>query len=166
MLFTGKNPIILYPFPEILINLSRLRYFPKPVRSPFLVCFILRCRQLPHTDSFHPSACSTAKDSAYRKFHGCDTALLCLTENWKRELDNQKIVGLVSMDLSKAFDMLPHELIMNKLRQFADEDTCRLLESYLTGRRQRVKLGGEHSSWQPITKGIPRRAPTVQHLHE
>ena len=38
MLFTGKNPIILYPFPEILINLSRLRYFPKPVRSPFLVC--------------------------------------------------------------------------------------------------------------------------------
>ena len=62
---------------------------------------------------------------AYRKFHGCDSALLCLTENWKRELDNQKIVGLVSMDLSKAFDMLPHELIMNKLRQFADEDTCR-----------------------------------------
>jgi len=38
MLFTGKNPIILYPFPEALINLSRLRYFPKPVRSPFLVC--------------------------------------------------------------------------------------------------------------------------------
>ena len=60
------------------------------------------------------------------------------------------------MDLSKAFDMLPHELIMNKLRQFADEDTCRLFESYLTGRRQRVKLGGEHSSWQPITKGIPQ----------
>ena len=60
------------------------------------------------------------------------------------------------MDLSKAFDMLPHELIMNKLRQFADKDTCRLLESYLTGRRQRVKLGGEHSSWQPVTKGIPQ----------
>ena len=93
---------------------------------------------------------------AYTKFHGCDTALLCLTKNWKRELDNQKIVGLVSMDLSNAFDMLPHELIMNKLHQFADEDTCRLLESYLTGRRQRVKLGGEHSSWQPITKGIPQ----------
>ena len=48
----------------------------------------------------------------------------------------------------------------NKLRQFADEDTCRLLESYLTGRRQRVKLGGEHSSW------VYFRAPTVQHLHE
>ena len=79
-----------------------------------------------------------------------------MTENWKRELDNQKIVGLVSMDLLKAFDMLPHELIMNKLRQFADEHTCRLFESYLTGRRQRVKLGGEHSSWQPITKGIPQ----------
>ena len=52
--------------------------------------------------------------------------------------------------------MLPHELIKNKLRQFADEDICRLLESYLTGRRQRAKLGGEHSSWQPITKQIPQ----------
>ena len=64
MLFTGKNPIILYPFPETLINLSRLRYFAKPVRSPFLVCYILRCQNLPNTDSFHLSACSTAKDSA------------------------------------------------------------------------------------------------------
>ena len=40
---------------------------------------------------------------AYRKYHGCDTALLSLTEQWKKEIDHNKTIGLVSMDLSKAF---------------------------------------------------------------
>ena len=38
---------------------------------------------------------------AYRKYHGCDTALLSLTEKWKKELDNHKTIGLISMDLVK-----------------------------------------------------------------
>ena len=49
---------------------------------------------------------------AYKKHHGCDTALLSLKEEWRKELDDRKIIGLVSMDLSKAFDSLPHDLIL------------------------------------------------------
>ena len=65
---------------------------------------------------------------AYRKGHGCDTALLSLTEQWRKELDNRKIVGLVSTDLSKAFDMLPHNLIIQKLAKYgADENTLSLI---------------------------------------
>ena len=41
---------------------------------------------------------------AYRKHYCCDTPLLSLSEKWRKELDNRKIVGLVSLDLSKAFD--------------------------------------------------------------
>ena len=63
---------------------------------------------------------------AYRKHHVCDTAILSLTEEWKKELDNNKVVGLVAMDLSKAFDTLPHDLIVQKLKQYG-----------LTKRRQR-----------------------------
>ena len=55
---------------------------------------------------------------AYRKYHGCDSALLSLTEQWKKEIDNNKLIGLVSMDLSKAFDTLPHELIVLKLKEY------------------------------------------------
>ena len=36
---------------------------------------------------------------AYRKHHGGETALLSLTEEWRKELDDRKIIGLVSMDL-------------------------------------------------------------------
>ena len=77
---------------------------------------------------------------AYRKHNGCDTAILSLTEEWKKELDNQKVVGLVAMDLSKAFDTLP---IVQKLKQYgADQKTTTLIADYLSNRHQRVKLSG------------------------
>ena len=44
--------------------------------------------------------------SAYRKNHGTDTVLLILAEQWRKELDQYNITGIVSMDLSKAFDNL------------------------------------------------------------
>ena len=45
---------------------------------------------------------------AYRDYHGCDIAILILTELFKKELDNHKVItcSLVSMDLSEAFDTL------------------------------------------------------------
>ena len=50
----------------------------------------------------------------YKKNHGTDTALLSLTEQWRKDLDQHNIIGIVSMDLSKAFDTLPHDLITTK----------------------------------------------------
>ena len=94
---------------------------------------------------------------AYRKYHGCDSALLSLTEQWKKEIDNNKLIGLVSMDLSKAFDTLPHELIVLKLKEYgADEATTSLIKDYLSNRFQRVRLGDTLSNWQPICNGVPQ----------
>ena len=67
----------------------------------------------------------------YRKHHDYEAALLSLTELWKKELDSHKIVGLVSMDLSKAFETLPHELIVRKLKNYgADYITAELFKDY------------------------------------
>ena len=90
---------------------------------------------------------------AYRKHHGCDTALLSLTEEWRKELDDRKIIGLVSMDLSKAFDSLPHDLIVKKFKEYgADERTANIIEDYFSDRQQRVKIAGEYSSWNNISR--------------
>lgn len=60
----------------------------------------------------------------------------------EKELDNHGIIGLVSADLSKAFDMLPHDLIVLKLWKYgADEKTFDSIKDYRSGRQQRVKLG-------------------------
>ena len=94
---------------------------------------------------------------AYRKGHGCDTALLSLTKQWRKELDNRKIVGLVPMDLHKASDMLPNSLIIQKLAKYgADDNTISLIKDYSRGRKQRVKLACTFSPWLPVKRGIPQ----------
>ena len=61
------------------------------------------------------------------------------------------------MDLSKAFDCLPHDLIIEKLKAYGlTEQSCQLMHSYLSGRKQRVKLGNCISKWQNIIKGVPQ----------
>ena len=94
---------------------------------------------------------------AYRKHHGTDTALLSLTEQWRQELDQHNIIGIVSMDLSKAFDTLPHELLVAKLKSYgADDKTTDLVHDYLANRRQRVRLGDKFSNWKETSVGVPQ----------
>ena len=68
---------------------------------------------------------------AYCKFHGCPTALLTLTEQWKEELDRRRVIGTVAMDLIKAFDCLPHYVILEKLEFYGlSAKSISLLRSY------------------------------------
>ena len=61
------------------------------------------------------------------------------------------------MDLSKAFDCLPHGLIISKLHAYGvSTPACELLFSYLHGRKQRVKISTSRSSWTTLSKGIPQ----------
>ena len=95
--------------------------------------------------------------SAYRKNYSCETTLLRLTEDWRAGLDNKELVAVISLDLSKAFDCVPHELLLAKLKAYGvAEHGVALLRNYLSGRSQRVKVGDKFSSWLPVIKGIPQ----------
>ena len=62
-----------------------------------------------------------------------------------------------AMDLSKAFDSLPHSLLIRKLQGYGVEDkSCLLLQDYLQGRLQRVKGGDAVSSWEFNPRGVPQ----------
>ena len=107
--------------------------------------------QLFQNSILHPSV------SAFRLGHSCQSVLLKLTEDIRSELDRGQITGLVLMDLSKAFDSIPHPLFISKLHAYGM--TCsalNLISSYLIERKQRVKLRGCTSDWAPITKGVPQ----------
>ena len=61
------------------------------------------------------------------------------------------------MDLSKAFDCIPHDLLIAKLYAYGfDKNSLKLIHSYLKGRHQRVKINSEYSSWKEILDGVPQ----------
>ena len=94
--------------------------------------------------------------SGFRPIY-CQTILLKMIEDWKKCIDTGKMVGTISVDLSKAFDSLPHGLLIAKLPAYGvDFNSCKLLASYLCNRHQRVKLGDVRSEWSTVTKGVPQ----------
>ena len=95
--------------------------------------------------------------SAYRKKYGCEHVIVKLVDSWKKAMDNDQYVGTVLMDLSKAFDCIPHALLIAKMKAYGlSTNACKLMISYLTGRFQRVKISEFRSSWQPLKKGVPQ----------
>ena len=96
--------------------------------------------------------------TAYRRNHSCETTLLKLVESWKWEVDRKNIVGVLSTNMSKAFDSMHPALLLNKLKAYGFSNCATdLLKSYFTGMKNRVKLGTEKvSDWEETRRGCPR----------
>ena len=61
------------------------------------------------------------------------------------------------MDLSKAYDCLPHDLIIAKLEAYGlDTNSLRFIFDYLSSRKQRTKIGSAYSNWSKVLRGIPQ----------
>ena len=95
--------------------------------------------------------------AAYRKTYSSSHVLITLIENWKKDLDNKKIVGTVFMDLSKAFDCIPHELLIAKLHAYGfNKKVLTFLYSYLKRRKESVKINDTESFFQILLSGVPQ----------
>jgi hypothetical protein len=95
--------------------------------------------------------------AAYRRKYSCENVLLKCVEDWKRCLDEGQSIGCLMIDLSKAFDCLPHGLLTAKLHAYGlDRNACKLILSYLSDRGQRVKLGSHRSAWKTLDRGVPQ----------
>ena len=75
----------------------------------------------------------------------------------KSAVDKGKPFGALLTNLSKAFDCLPHELLIAKLHSYGFSlNAPRLIHSYLSNRRQRTKINESYSSWEEILFGVPQ----------
>ena len=61
----------------------------------------------------------------FRKAHRTQHALFKLLQSWQKELDNGGFVGTILMDLSKAYDCIPHELLIAKLKCYGIDTEVR-----------------------------------------
>ena len=96
--------------------------------------------------------------SAYRMGHSTETALLRVKTNILRALDNQEVTCLVLLDLSAAFNMVYHQILIDRLTSMFGISGCALalFRSYLTGRSQRVKVGESRSNPVSLHYGVPQ----------
>ena len=105
----------------------------------------------------------------FRKAHSTQHALFKLLQSWQHERDNNGYIGTLLMDLSKAYDCLPHDLIIAKLEAYGlSRSSLNLMYNYLSGRKQRTRIGSTFSSWFDITRGVPQGSIlgslAVQHI--
>ena len=93
----------------------------------------------------------------FRKGHNTQHALMNLLEDWRGKLEQRNIIGTILCDLSKAFDTLPHDLLIAKLNSYGvSYHALEFLFDYLSNRKQRCKVGSAYSSWANITSGVPQ----------
>ena len=93
----------------------------------------------------------------FRKNHSCELALLSATEFIRHSLDMGSHVVAVYLDLKKAFDVVSHSLLLQKLEHYGVRGIPLMwFKSYLSGREQSVKLGDVLSHPQTLTHGVPQ----------
>ena len=93
---------------------------------------------------------------AYRKGGSCEDALLSMQHEIYRYLDNPncKAVRFFTMDFSKAFDSVRHELLSCKLKRLPlNPYIFNWYLSFLKNRQQRVVYNNFHGEWKFVNKG-------------
>ena len=92
----------------------------------------------------------------FGKGHRAQYCLLTMTEKWKKRLDSNGACGVLLTDLSKAFDCLPHSLLIAKLHAYEfDETSTEYLKNYLSYRKQKIKINKTFSNWRNLLHGVP-----------
>ena len=93
----------------------------------------------------------------FGKGYRAQWCLLVMTEKCRASLDQNETWATPLTNLSKAFDCLPHNLLIAKLHAYGcDLPSLKLLNCYLRNRRQRVKISNFYSLWAEILFVFPQ----------
>ena len=147
--FSSHRPVPLFVWDRPYKGFSRKN--EKKLTRSFNLTFLYKILEQQLSDFFenifNPYLC------AFRRGHGCQTTLLRLLEDWQDALDKNQYVAAVLMDFSKTFDCIPHDILLDKLSAYGmSTDSVSLLESYLSNRKQQIKINSILSSWADIQK--------------
>ena len=97
------------------------------------------------------------KQHGFFSGRSCNTQLLEVYHKIGEFVDKGFQTDVIYLDFSKAFDSVPHSLLIHKLKTFGfNGDLLSWLKSYLTGRKQQVVIEGAKSSWLSVTLGVPQ----------
>ena len=97
------------------------------------------------------------KQSGFRPGDSCTNQLLPIAHEILSAFDDGHEVRSVFLDISKAFDRVWHEGLLFKLQQNGiSEELITLIKDFLSCRKQRIVLNGQHSPWADVRAGVPQ----------
>lgn len=93
----------------------------------------------------------------FREGRSTEEAILKLTGEIYSALDNKVPIISIFIDLSKAFDTVCHERLLEKIYSYGIRGNAfKLMQSYLSNRRQIVNIDGIKSNSKRVTHGVPQ----------
>jgi hypothetical protein len=115
------------------------------VVKPQLTYFIESYKRLPKMQS------------GFRQRHSAETAVLCISSDIFQRLSKGEIIILLTLDFSKAFDTVSHDILLQKLAYHGVKGAAlSWFESYLRPRSQQVNVNSRISSSFNIDTGVPQ----------
>ena len=124
-----------------------------PVLSKVLekIVFLQICQYMEFNELLH------LNHHGFRTHHSTVTCLIQKYDEWVSALEEKRFTGVCFLDLSAAFDIVDHSLLIDKLQLYGfDHNSITWISSYLTGREQSVHIEGKQSKYLSVPSGVPQ----------
>lgn len=140
-----KNPKVLSDFRPINV-LSVCSKILEIILNDQLTEHLTNCRLL------------SDNQSGFRKGHNTTTLVLSIIDDVRSAIDQGKLASVISLDFSRAFESISHEILLNKLFTLYNFSTsaCRLIDTFMRGRSQYVQVRNEISRTGVVHRGVPQ----------
>lgn len=130
----------------------------RPVSLTSIVCKLLE-RNIKNCIFTYLSEHKLLSDCQYgfRDHRSTVLQLIDVLDDWTKALDDNKQVDTIYFDFAKAFDTVPHQRLLAKLKSYGiTGNLLSWISSFLSDREQRVVINGCKSSWAKVKSGVPQ----------
>ena len=130
----------------------------RPVSLTSVICKLLERLIKDHmVDFLVKHKLLNSSQHGFLKARSCLTNMLCFLEEITKWIDVGSPIDIIYLDFQKAFDKVPHQRLLLKLKAHGIGDSITdWIEQWLTDRRQRVVVDGEVSNWKSVLSGVPQ----------
>ena len=81
-------------------------------------------------------------------------AIAQVIEDWSRAKETKQAILAIFFDFAKAFDLVPHDKLLSKLKKYLHPWLISWIAAYLSDRKQRVVFNQTKTEWKPVEAGV------------